>query len=368
MAEGMVTGLAIGLLVGFVLGIIIGGWLRRAPHIEQLIETVSELQQRLDEWQQKLATQQQVDRVQNDLFNAQQTLSQIDRSLQILINFTQNNFQPQVSQQLQDAANKLGQVQQALQDAQQTLTTVSILSVLKETTERIESNINQVTRILTGRKSGKAGENIVGELLNIVPQDWIERNISIGKGQVEFAIKISGGYLIPLDSKFVAPELAAQLENETSGKQQQQLLEEVKRKLRERAREISKYLTDSKVLGFGIAAVPDSVYDLCREAVKTVAQNHSIVIVPYSLLLPFVLSLYLMAQRLGISRLGETDQVIGTAIIALDQAKRELENMSKEITTVNNQKERALERIEKTLNSLYKLMQGEIPLPENQNI
>jgi DNA anti-recombination protein RmuC len=435
MAGEMLAGLAVGLLVGFILGAVVGAWLRKAPNVERLMETVSELQRRLDEWQQRSATQQQVDRVQSDLSNAQQTLAQIDRSLQNLTAFTQNNFQPQVAQQLQGALNALVQVQQALQDAQQTLSAqaqsdeqrhaqllsilqaasdalagsgtllrevsenlrsgqqrlsvelselqksvsvaketilgvaeqVGVLTALKETADRIENNINQLTRILTGRKSGQAGERIVVELLGIVPEDWLERNIRLGRGQVEFAVKMPGGYLIPLDSKFVAPELVAQLENETSGKQQ--LLEDAKKKLREklqeRAQEIGKYLTDPKVLGFGIAAVPDSVYDLCRDAFKTAAQSHRIVVVPYSLLLPFVLSLYLMAQRLGISRLGETDQVIGTAITALEQAKQALENMGQPITTVSNQRKRALEQVEETLKSLRGLTQGEITLPES---
>mgnify|MGYP001626183203 CR=1 FL=1 len=435
MAGEMVAGLAVGLLVGFILGAVVGAWLRKAPNVERLMETVSELQRRLDEWQQKAATQQQVDRVQSDLSNAQQTLAQIDRSLQNLTAFTQNNFQPQVAQQLQGALNALVQVQQALQDAQQTLSAqaqsdeqrhsqlidnlqaardalasletllrevsenlrsgqqrlsvelnelqrgvsvaketilgiaeqVSILTVLKETADRIENNIDRVMGILTGRKSGQAGERIVVELLGVVPEDWLERNIRLGRGQVEFAVKMPGGYLIPLDSKFVAPELVAQLENETSEKQQQQLLGKARWELQKRAQEVAeRYLTDPKVLGFGIAAVPDSVYDLCRDAVKTAAQSHRIVVVPYSLLLPFVLSLYLMAQRLGISRLGETDQVIGTAITALEQAKQALENMGQPITAVSNQRNRALQQVRGTLNLLRKLTQGEIPLPESQ--
>ncbi|WP_456337061.1 hypothetical protein, partial [Fervidibacter sacchari] len=138
------------------------------------------------------------------------------------------------------------------------------------------------------------------------------------------------------------------------------LKSEVQRKAQEVA---SRYLTDNRVLGFGIAAVPDSVYDLCRDAVKAAAQSHRIVVVPYSLLLPFVLSLYLMAQRLGISRLGETEQVLGTAITTLEQAKRALENMTREINTVNNQRQSALNQVSDTINQLRRLTQGEIALP-----
>jgi len=506
MVSEMTFGLAIGGFVGFVLGIIVGAWLRKAPSVERLSETITDLHRRLDELQKTTATQQQVERVQSDLSNAQQTLAQVDRSLQDLTRFAQTNLQPQISQQLQNALDSLSRVQQALQDAYQSLTAqhqsgeqrhkqlmdnlqmardvlaqsqtllvevnekldsgqkqldtrlsqlqeatsnalsriqqaledtrqsladqhqsseqrhkqlmdnlqmardmlsslgtllrevsetlrsgqervdaelnqirrdlavakeiiqhineqVGILTTLQQMTERVEENINRVATILTGRRSGQAGERVVSELLSAVPDDWLERNIRLGRGQVEFAIKMPNGYFIPLDSKFVAPELVVALESDN--REQQQLLRRLKWEVQRKAQEVANgYLTDNRVLGFGIAAVPDSVYDLCRDAVKAAAQSHRIVVVPYSLLLPFVLSLYLMAQRFGISRLGETDQVVGTAITTLEQAKQALENMSRQINAVRNQRESALEKVEGTIKLLRKLIQGEITLPD----
>jgi len=504
MVGEMTFGLTVGGFFGFVLGIIVGAWLRKAPSVERLSETITDLQRRLDELQKTTATQPQVERVQSNLSNAQQTLAQIDRSLQDLTRFAQTNLQPHISRQLQNALDSLSRVQQALQDAYQSLTAqhqsseqrhkqlmdnlqmardilaqsqtllgevneklgsgqkqldtklsqlqeatsnalsriqqaledtrqsladehqsseqryqqlmdnlqtardmlsslgtllrevsetlrsgqervdaelnqlrrdlavakeiiqhinkqVGILTTLQQMTERVEENINRVATILTGRRSGQAGERVVSELLSAVPDDWLERNIRIGGGQVEFAIKMPGGHFIPLDSKFVAPELVVALEGDN---REQQLLGKLKSEVQRKAQEVaSRYLTDNRVLGFGIAAVPDSVYDLCRDAVKAAAQSHRIVVVPYSLLLPFVLSLYLMAQRLGISRLGETEQVLGTAITTLEQAKRALENMTREINTVNNQRQSALNQVSDTINQLRRLTQGEIALP-----
>jgi DNA anti-recombination protein RmuC/gas vesicle protein len=502
MVGEMTFGLAVGGFFGFVLGIIIGAWLRKAPSVERLSETITDLHRRLDELQKTTATQKQVERVQNDLSNAQQTLAQVDRSLQNLVSFSQTSLQPQISQQLQNALDALSRVQQALQDAYQSLTTqhqsseqrhkqlmdnlqmardvlaqsqtllgevnekldsgqkqldtklsqlqevtsnalsrvqqalqdayqsltaqhqsseqrhqqlmdnlqmaskmlassetllrevsetlrsgqerletelnqlrkdlavakenvqrineqVGILTVLQQTAERVEENIKKVVETLTGRRSGQAGEQVVGKLLSAVPDDWLERNIRLGSGQVEFAIKMPGGYLIPLDSKFISPELIAQSESDGGEQMRRRVRDEVRR----RAQEVAKYLTDHRVLGFGIAAVPDSVYDLCRDAVKAAAHDR-IVVVPYSLLLPFVLSLYLMAQRLGISRLGETDQAIGTAITALEQARQALENMAQQITAVNNQRQKALQQIRETINSFRRLTHGEIALPD----
>jgi DNA recombination protein RmuC len=396
MVGEMTFGLAVGGFFGFVLGIIIGAWMRKTSGVERLAEMVTHLQQRLDEWQKTTATQQQVEKVQSDLSGAQQTWAQIDRSLLSLADFTQKN--------LQIALNGLSQVQQALQDAHQSLAAsgeqrhqqlmsnlqmasnmlassetllgevlavakenvqrineqVGILTVLQQTAERVEENINKVVAILTGRRSGQAGEQVVSELLSAVPDDWLERKIKLGSGEVEFAIKMPGGYLIPLDSKFVAPELIAQLESDG----REQILKKVRDNLQDRAKGVAKYLTDHRVLGFGIAAVPDSVYDLCRDAVKAAAQSHRIVVVPYSLLLPFVLSLYLMAQRLGISQLGKTDQAIGTAFTALEQARSALEKITKEIKDVSNLQQTALKQVIEAINSLRGLTHGEIALPD----
>ena len=243
MTGEMLIGLAFG--VGLILGIVVGAWLKKAPNVERLSEIVTELQRRLDEFQRTTATQQQVDQVRGELTNAQNTLAQVDRSLQSLVAFTQQNLQPQISAQLQQALSTLSQVQQALQDAQQRLSDqsqsgeqrhaqlveslqgaqkslsslqtllsevsenlrnsqqqlsdtlrnlqgevsvaretvqniaqqVSILATLKEMTARVDESVSRLVTILTGRRSGQAGEQIVNELLKAIPDDWLERNV-----------------------------------------------------------------------------------------------------------------------------------------------------------------------------------------------
>ncbi|MCX7967556.1 MAG: DNA recombination protein RmuC [Armatimonadetes bacterium] len=434
MANEMLLGLAVGGFAGLVVGIVVTMLFRKAPNVEQLARTVSELQRQLEEWQRTTATQQQVEQVRSNLSSAQTTLAQVETWLRNLVNFTQQNLQPQVNQQLQQALGTLNQVQQALHDARHALSQqsqsdehrhgqlmdnlqtaqkalsslqtllgevsenlrigqqqlseslqslrgdvsvaketvqsvaeqVKVLTTLQHTALRVEENVNRLTAILTGRRSGQAGEQIVGELLKAIPDDWLERKAKLGTGEVEFAIKMPGGCLIPLDSKFVRPELVEQLEgDEISNERRQNLLRQVRDEVRTKAKEVAeRYLSDEKVLGFGIAAVPDSVYDLCRDAVRASAQQHRIVIVPYSLLLPFTLSLYLMAQRLGISRLGVTEQTLGTMKTNLEKAKQTLENMAKGITSVSNQRQQTLQQVEQALVLLSQLTRGDIALPE----
>lgn len=229
---------------------------------------------------------------------------------------------------------------------------VRLLATMEEAIRRIDTSVGELTAMLLGRRSGQAGERVVERLLSPIPDDWLERDISLGRGRVEFALKMPGGYLVPLDSKFVAPEITSRLtpDNEGDERQQQQAIQQINELVKKRAQEIAeRYLVDERSLGFGIAAVPDAAYDACKSAIQTSAQRHQIVIVPYSLLLPYTLSLYLIAQRLGITQMNEKERVIATAQTALQQAKTHLENMDREITSVFNLRKRALERVEEAL-------------------
>jgi DNA anti-recombination protein RmuC len=256
----------------------------------------------------------------------------------------------------QELVGKLSGLQQDLGIARETIQSianqVNILTTMGKAVDRIEANIGELTSMLLGRRSGQAGERMVEKLLSPVPDDWLERDISLGKGKVEFALKMPGGYLVPLDSKFVGPEITSRLTLDDGGddKQQQQAIQQINELVRRRAQEIAeRYLVDERALGFGIAAVPDAAYEACKGAIQTSAQRHQIVIVPYSLLLPYTLSLYLIAQRLGITQMTEKEKAIATAQTALQQAKTHLENMDREITSVSNLRRRALERLEEAL-------------------
>jgi DNA recombination protein RmuC len=409
-------GLVIGVIVlaSFIVGLLLGKLLFRAPDTKTLEQQVGDLERHLEELQRTVATQQQVELIRSDLTTAQKSLTQADTRLQSLTEFTQRTFYPQLVEQLQNATKTLATLDQVLNDAKRDLKSagenitsvktlveeasnnlrsyqeqlinnlrelqrdlgiakatvqeiamqVNILTGLEKAVERIEKDIEQLTRILLGRKSGVVGERLVEELLRPIPESWVERNVKVGDGEVEFAIKMPGNRFIPLDSKFVAPDLVAQLEgNSENEEKQKQLEKEVNRQMEQRLREVSKYLKDERMLGFAIAAVPDSVYSICRSAIKKSAERN-IVVVPYTLLLPFVLSLYMMAQKLGISRIGDTEQAICTAKTALEEAKKELENMAKEVRAISNQREKALKSVEYAIRHISKLVEGETPIPE----
>lgn len=361
-------------LAGILIGVLLALWLRRIPEAKQMKQQLEELRQRVDETHKNLP-------------EIREGIVRVSDGLQSLIAFAQQTLHPQVTVQLRDAQSRLDQSLEAirsvqeklsdqsiideqrhgrmlteLQEAQKILTgvrslldqitnRVQIVATMEKAVERIETRIGDLTAMLLGRRSGQVGEGMVETLLSPVPDDWLERDVSMGKGKVEFALKMPGGYLVPLDSKFVASEIASRLAPDNGGDERQ--IKQIKETVKTRAKEIAeRYLVDERSIGFGIAAVPDAVYEVCKGAIQASAQRHQIVIVPYSLLLPYTLSLYLMAQRLGIAKMTEKERAMSTARTALHQAKTHLENMTREITSVANLREKALMQVEAALNHL----------------
>jgi DNA anti-recombination protein RmuC len=340
-------------LVGMVIGVFLTLWLRRLPEAQQLKQQLDELRQRIDEGQKTIATQEQIDRIRENLSKTHESIVRVSEGIQSLANFAQQTLHPEVTHQLQDVQKNLAQSLADIRNVQEGLSQVHILTSMEKAVEHIKESIEDLTTTLLGRRSGQVGERIVETSLIPLLGDWIEQNVRLGEGTVEFALKLPGGYLVPLDSKFVSPEITRRLAHDTGSdeRQQQQARQQINDLVKRRAQEIANYLVDERTVGFGIAAVPDAAYEACKRAIQTVAQRHQIVIVPYSLLLPYTMSLYLMAQRLGIIQMSEKERAIGTAQTALREAKRHLENMEKEITTVANLREKALKQVEKALES-----------------
>jgi DNA anti-recombination protein RmuC len=182
----------------------------------------------------------------------------------LLFRFLSNTVHQQVIRQIEQALAGLVRLEEKLQSASGTL-------------NAINQTINQK---LGGTEKGRVGEEIVRKQLNsLIAFGCVEQNVSLGKGKVEFAVKLPGNYYVPLDSKFVDPK--SDPEN--------------------RAKEITKYIDDPRTLGFGIMVVPDEAHESVLSNIGKMAQKHRVVVVPYTLVESFVLSLYLIAERLALS-------------------------------------------------------------------
>jgi len=182
----------------------------------------------------------------------------------LLFRFLSNTVHQEVIQKIEQALADLVRLEEKLQSASGTL-------------NAINQTINQK---LGGTEKGRVGEEIVREQLNsLIAVGCVEQNVSLGEGKVEFAVKLPGNYYVPLDSKFVDPKSDPE----------------------KRAKEITKYIDDPRTLGFGIMVVPDEAHRSVLSNIGKMAQKHRVVVVPYTLVGSFVLSLYLIAERLALS-------------------------------------------------------------------
>jgi DNA recombination protein RmuC len=165
--------------------------------------------------------------------------------------------------------------------------------------DRATDSLRRLEVIVAGSASrGAAGENILGRALGQLPPDLLERNAAFGGRVVEYALRLPGGRLLPIDSKWPGADDLAQLETTDDPAERRRRSEQLGREVRLRAREMTRYLDPERTLALAVLAVPDAVHAATPEA-HAEGWGEGVLVVPYSLALPFVLSLYRLVLRLG---------------------------------------------------------------------
>lgn len=85
---------------------------------------------------------------------------------------------------------------------------------------------------------GAAGENLLSEVLAILPPGMLERDVRVAGGVVEFAIRLPGGKFVPIDSKWLGAQLLERLANETDPARREQMIRELERQVSTKAEEV----------------------------------------------------------------------------------------------------------------------------------
>src|SRR5204863_5671027 len=88
--------------------------------------------------------------------------------------------------------------------------------------------------------------------------------------------------------------------------ERRKLVEQIVRDTRSKIREVTKYLDPERTLSLALLAVPDAVYAAAPEA-HGEGYREGVLVVPYSLALPYVLALYRLVVRFGCAV--DTDQL-----------------------------------------------------------
>jgi DNA recombination protein RmuC len=163
--------------------------------------------------------------------------------------------------------------------------------------DRATDSLRRLELVVAGSGSrGAAGENVLARAFAQLPPDLLETNAAFGGRVVEYALRLPGGRLLPVDSKWTGVAEIERLETTDDPDERRRLRDQVAREVRLRVREMAKYLDPERTLALAVLAVPDAVHAEAPEA-HAEGWREGVLVVPYSLALPFVLTLYRLTVR-----------------------------------------------------------------------
>lgn len=169
----------------------------------------------------------------------------------------------------------------------------SAMAARQPVEEDARASLRHIESVIAGSSTrGAAGENILEEVLRHLPPDMLQRNVWVGGKVVELGLRLPGGKLLPIDSKWVSSGALEQLSNPAiDAPRRTQLASQVEREVERRVREVSQYIDPEITSTFALAVIPDAAYDVCRSAIVDAHKRH-VMVVGYGMALPYLLTLY----------------------------------------------------------------------------
>jgi DNA recombination protein RmuC len=149
------------------------------------------------------------------------------------------------------------------------------LEGIRKNHEEMLKNQVQWVRLLSGSQTkGIAGQNILKEILYpLIKAGKIVCNIKVGSGFVEYGYKLKDGKYIPIDSKSGLDELFNQLEKTEEIKKREEIVSEIKVRMKSRVKEAEKYLYSNNTNGKIIVTVPKGILNIFPEIISQVDPN-----------------------------------------------------------------------------------------------
>lgn len=247
----------------------------KVARIEQLPTLVSDVQLELRGLSERLSTVEQ----------NQATVAGGVNSLQTSIVQTTT-----VTNSLVDATKT---IQGELTKAQEGLIQLQTNAKAREELERASAeSIKHLEAIIAGTQSkGMAGENILDQVFSKLPVEWQVRNFAIGNKTVEFGLRLPNELILPIDSKWAATGLLDQFIATEDPSERVSLKARIEDAVLAKAEEVRKYLEPSLTMSFGIAAVPDAVFELSSGILPEIYKLN-VVLVSYSMFVPYLLLVF----------------------------------------------------------------------------
>ncbi|MGH9492206.1 MAG: DNA recombination protein RmuC [Terriglobales bacterium] len=188
-----------------------------------------------------------------------------------------------------------------------------------------------------GSDRGAAGEAVLADSLRQLPPEMLERDFRVDGKRVEFALVLPNGKRLPIDSKWPESDTLEKLEKETDFVERQKLGDVVEKAVAQRASEVAKYRNPSVTTDVAIAAVPDAAYRVCRKAHIQAYKDSSVLVIPYSMVAPYVLAFFHLHLKYGQTiELSNLQAYLGVIEQELKKIDTELEGRVKEAGTRAN--------------------------------
>ena len=183
-----------------------------------------------------------------------------------------------------------GDIRAGLAEAQTALAAIQGHAAARVQQEQLTAeSVRRLENVIAGTKTkGTAGENIMDLVFSQLPAEWQVRDFPVGNKSVEFGLRLPNNLILPIDSKWPATNLVEEFLAAQDPVEQQRIKTEIERAVLQKAREVRKYIDPSITLGFGIATVPDAVFDLCPKA-QVESMRMNVVLLSYSMFIPYLL-------------------------------------------------------------------------------
>jgi DNA recombination protein RmuC len=222
---------------------------------------------------------------------------------------------------------------------------------------RTAESIRRLEAVIAGTQTkGAAGENVLEVLFAKLPPDWQVRNFRVGAKTVEFGLRLPNNLILPIDSKWPATGLLEEFIGCDDPDKQQKLKAEIEAAVLTKAKEVRKYIDPNVTMNFGVAAVPDSVYDLCFGIQVDVFQLN-VVLISYSMFVPYLLLVFQTmlktSQNIDLQKL---EAYLKSAQENIKSVQDELEGrFPKAITMLNNSRDEMSAHLSKVAGGLTSL-------------
>jgi len=274
---------------------------------------------------------------------------------------------------ISEKLSQLEPVSQAVTNIQRDLTELQAYTRARQDLERqTAESIRRLEMVIAGTQTkGAAGENILEAVFAQLPIEWQVRNFRVGDKAVEFGLRLPNNLVLPIDSKWPATHLLEQFAAADDPQDQQRIKAQIEKAVLDKAKEVRKYIDPNVTVNFGIAAVPDAVYDLSTGVQADVFQLN-VVLIGYRMFVPYLLLVFQTilktSQSFDVQRL---DAYLRSAEENIEAAQEELEGrFSRAITMLTNSRNELsvlLSKVSSGLTSLQisasRASPGELPEP-----